>query len=123
MSFKSIDEYISTYPKEVQSKLIELRSSILEAVPNAVQTFNYGIPAFTLIENGKREEQIMMAGYKNHIGLYPHPTTIIYFKKELNHYKTAKGSIQFRLNQSLPKRLIIKMVQYRYQIISNSSIN
>jgi hypothetical protein len=28
------------------------------------------------MEGGKREEQIMIAGYKKHIGFYPHPITI-----------------------------------------------
>jgi hypothetical protein len=43
-----------------------------------------------LIKGGKREEQIMIAGYMNHVGLYPHPTTMEKFEKEPKDYKRGK---------------------------------
>ena len=78
---------------------------------------NYNIPAFALIKGGKREQQIMIAGYKKHVGFYPHSTTMEYFWDQLDGYKKAKGSIQFPLSQPLPKELIIKMVKYRKGLI------
>lgn len=65
--FKTINEYIDSHPKEIRKALIELRFYIFEAAPNATELFNYNIPAYALIEGGKREQQIMMAGYKTHI--------------------------------------------------------
>ena len=35
--FTSIDEYIALFPEEVQKKLIELRSAIKAAAPEAVR--------------------------------------------------------------------------------------
>lgn len=84
--------------------------------------FNYGIPAFSLIDGGKREEQIMIAGYKKHVGLYPHPTTMEHFDKELSVYKKGKGSVQFPLKEDLPKELVVEMVKYRYELITERSI-
>jgi len=115
--FNTIDEYIKCQPKEQAALLQDLRDAILEAVPDAVETFNYGVPAFALVENGKRDQQIMIAGFKNHVGMYPHPTVIEKFEKELSVFKQGKGSIQFPLNEPIPKALVVKMVKYRMKLI------
>jgi uncharacterized protein YdhG (YjbR/CyaY superfamily) len=59
----------------------------------------------------------MIAGYKNHVGFYPHPSTIEAFLENLSGYKFAKGSVQFPLDKPIPKELVIKMVRYRYEQI------
>ncbi len=118
-TYASIAEYISSQPEKHAALLQELQNAILEAVPDAEETFNYGIPAFTLIKNGKREQQIMIAACKNHIGFYPHPTVIKKFEKDLAVYKQSKGSIQFPLDQPIPKNLVIKMVKYRKKLITD----
>ena len=89
-------------------------------VPDAEELINYNIPAFALIRGGKREEQIMMAGYQKHVGFYPHPTTIEHFWDQLQDYKKAKGSVQFPTAKALPVDLIIEMVKYRKKLLSNS---
>ena len=108
--YSSINAYIDEFPEETRKKLYELKECILTVVPNAKELFTYGVPAFSLIEGGKMEEQIMIAGFKNHVGFYPHPTTIEFFDKELSIYKRGKGSVQFPLDKELPKNLIIEMV-------------
>lgn len=111
--YQSIDEYIADQPTEVAAALEQVRAMILEAVPDAEQLLNYGIPAFTLLKGGKREQQIMIAGYAKHIGFYPHPTAIEAFADELADYKYAKGSVQFPLNKAMPEDLILRMVLWR----------
>ncbi len=113
----SFDEYLEGQSEEAKKVLLALRDHILTAVPSAIQLMNYNIPAFALIEGGKREQQIMIAGYKRHVGFYPHPTTMEYFWDQLDGYKKAKGSVQFPLSKPLPKELIIKMVKYRKGLI------
>ncbi|MGV6861052.1 MAG: iron chaperone [Putridiphycobacter sp.] len=110
-------EYFEAQPEIVREKLKELKSYILFAAPHATELINYNILAYALVENGKRDQQILIAGFKNHIGFYPHPVTIEKFKTELKPYKSAKGSVQFPLNQRLPKDLIIRMVQYRLELL------
>jgi len=110
---KEVDEYISNQPPETQRALEELRSVIWQAAPNATELMNYNIPAFALVAGGKRDQQIMIAGYKKHVGFYPHPTAIEAFSDELTEYKFAKGSIQFPLDKPIPKDLVIRMVEYR----------
>ena len=116
--YNSINAYIDEFPDETRKKLYELKECILTIVPNAKELFAYGVPAFALIEGGKMEEQIMIAGFKNHVGFYPHPTTIEFFDKELSIYKRGKGSVQFPLDKELPKELIIEMVRYRFKLIN-----
>lgn len=107
-----VDAYIFSQPAEVQQALKTLRSYILQAAPEAAELINYDIPAFALVKDGKREHQIMMAGYKKHIGFYPH-STIEAFEEALSGYKYAKGSVQFPLSEPIPKNLVIAMVEYR----------
>jgi len=115
--YKTFDEYVNSMPEQTRGALRELRDCILKAAPAAIETFNYNIPAFVLLEGGKREQQIMIAGYKNHVGLYPHPTVMEHFAIELKDYKQGKGSVQFPVKEPLPEILIGKMVRYRMKLL------
>lgn len=103
--------------KKTKNALFELKECILKVEPNATELFNYNIPAYALTEGGKREQQIMIAGYKKHVGLYPHPTTMEKFASELSGYKRGKGSVQFPLDEPLPKELIVRMIKYRVELL------
>jgi uncharacterized protein YdhG (YjbR/CyaY superfamily) len=106
--FKTMDEYIGTFPEDVQRILNELRQTIREAAPEAQETINYQIPTFTL--NGNL---VHFAAFEKHIGFYPTPSGMEAFKKELSGYKGAKGSVQFPIDQPLPLPLIRRIVEYR----------
>lgn len=112
-TYETIDAYIAQQPEQTRAALITLREYILEAAPDAEQLINYDIAAFALVKGGKRDKQIMMAGYAKHVGFYPTPQAIEQFSGELTAYKYAKGSVQFPLNKPLPKDLIIRMVRWR----------
>lgn len=107
-NFQTIDEYITAFPKDVQTVLETLRQTIKKAAPTATEKFSYGIPTFFL--NGNL---VHFAAFKSHIGFYPTPGAIVAFKKELAQYKQAKGSVQFPLTEPLPLSLITKIVKYR----------
>jgi len=110
---KEVDTYIATQPPETQRALEELRSCIHQAAPEASELMNYNIPAFALVKGGKRDKQIMIAGYAKHVAFYPHPDTIDAFADKLAAYKFAKDSIQFPLNKPIPRALVIEMVEFR----------
>jgi len=116
--YETVDDYIEDQPEATKKTLASLKDCILAAVPDAIEMFNYGIPAFALIKNGKRDQQIMMAGYEKHVGLYPHPTTMEKFADELKGYKKGKGSVQFPINEPLPRELIIEMIRWRKKTIN-----
>jgi uncharacterized protein YdhG (YjbR/CyaY superfamily) len=110
---KDVDAYIATQPLEAQRALEELRACIWQAAPQVSELMNYNIPAFALAKGGKRDKQIMIAGYPKHVGFYPHPDVIDAFADRLVEYKFAKGSVQFPLNKPIPKALVIEMVKLR----------
>ena len=49
--FGTIDEYIKTFPKDVQNILEQVRQTIRKAAPEATEPISYQIPAFKL--NGR----------------------------------------------------------------------
>jgi uncharacterized protein YdhG (YjbR/CyaY superfamily) len=105
---KTIDEYIAGLPADVQQVLEKLRQTIREAAPQAQETINYAIPTFTL--NGNL---VHFAAFKKHIGFYPTPSGMEKFKNELSGYESAKGSVQFPLDQPIPYDLIGEIVRFR----------
>lgn len=116
---KEVDAYITAQPPATQRVLEELRSYIWQAAPKVSELMNYNIPAFALVEGGKRDQQIMIAGFSKHIGFYPSPEVIEAFSDRLTEYKFAKGSIQFPLSKPIPKELVIEMVKYRASQLLN----
>ncbi len=107
-NFKNIDDYISTFPKDVQDVLQEIRKTIHKAAPDAEEAISYQLPTFKL--NGNL---VHFAAWKNHIGFYPTPSGTKEFQKEISKYAFAKGSIQFPLDEPMPLSLITKIVKYR----------
>jgi uncharacterized protein YdhG (YjbR/CyaY superfamily) len=110
---KEVDAYIAAQPPVTQRALEELRSCIWKAAPGVSELMNYNIPAFALVLGGKRDKQIMIAGYAQHVGFYPGPDVIDAFVDQLAAYRFAKGSIQFPLNEPIPEALVVKMVKHR----------
>jgi len=105
---QSVDEYISGFPKNVQEKLKSIRMIIKNAAPEALETISYQMPAYKL--NGIL---LYFAGYKNHIGFYPLASAIKAFKSKIENYNYSKGSIQFPIDEKLPKDLIEEIAEYR----------
>jgi uncharacterized protein YdhG (YjbR/CyaY superfamily) len=106
--FSTIDEYISSFPDDIQTLLQQIRGTIRQAAPEAEEAIKYAMPTFVL--NGNL---VHFAAFKHHIGFYPVPSGIEEFKKELSSYKGSKGSVQFPLDQPMPLDLISRIVQFR----------
>jgi len=107
-SFSTIDEYIATFPAEIQAKLEEMRATIRAAAPEATEKISYQMPTFYL--NGNL---VHFAAFKSHIGFYPVPSGIEAFREELSQFKGAKGSVQFPYDQPLPLNLVTRIVKFR----------
>ncbi|PKA02040.1 hypothetical protein CH369_02380 [Leptospira levettii] len=105
---ENIDEYIHSFPKDIQILLNHVREIIREEAPNAKEAIKYAIPTF--IQNGNL---VHFAAYKNHIGFYALPSGNIKFQKEISKFKSGKGSIQFPISEPMPDELIRKIVRFR----------
>jgi uncharacterized protein YdhG (YjbR/CyaY superfamily) len=110
-NFKSIDEYIDTFPNDVQKILQKVRSTIKKTVPKeTTEAISYQIPTFKY--NGNL---IHFAGYQKHIGLYPGAAAMKIFAPKLKAYKTSKGAVQFQLDEPIPYDLIKKITFFCVQ--------
>jgi uncharacterized protein YdhG (YjbR/CyaY superfamily) len=108
IGFNTIDEYIATFPEEIQKILEELRATIKAAAPEAEEKISYQMPTFALKGN-----LVHFAAWKNHIGFYPTSSGTQAFKHELSIYEGAKGSVKFPIDKPLPLELISKIVKFR----------
>jgi len=111
----SIDEYIDTFPEDIQPILKQVRRTIKAAAPQAGEKISYGIPTFTL--NGKY--LIYFAGWKHHISIYPIPVGDDAFNQEVAPYIAGKGTLKFTIDKPVPLKLITKIVKLK--VAENSS--
>ena len=103
---KDVDAYIASAPKEVQGKLKELRTAIKQVAPTAIERISYGMPYYDY-----KGRLAYFAFAKSHIGFYIPPPVIEEHKSELKNYETAKSTIRFPLDKSLPFALIKKLIK------------
>jgi uncharacterized protein YdhG (YjbR/CyaY superfamily) len=112
----NVDAYIAAAPKEVQTKLKQMRAAIAQAAPSATEYISYGMPAY------KYERPFIgFAAMKNHIGLYPMSGSFVAaHQKELTGYSTSKGAIQLPLDKPLPLGLVKRIVKLRVKETKHS---
>ncbi|MCW4024743.1 MAG: DUF1801 domain-containing protein [Candidatus Bathyarchaeota archaeon] len=106
----TIDEYIASFPENIQDKLQQLRQAINEAAPDAQETISYQMPAFK--QDGLL---VWFAAFKGHIGFYPKASAIEAFKDKLAGFKTSKGTIKFDMYEPLPLDLVKEIVRFRLE--------
>ena len=106
--FKTTDEYIASFPQNVQTALQRVRQAIKEAAPQAREVISYSMPAFK-----QKGILVWFAAFKNHIGFFPKVSAMEAFKEQLAGYQTSKGTIRFPLDKPLPISLIKEIVKFR----------
>lgn len=104
---ETIDEYIATFPPDIQAILQKIRATIAKAIPKAQEKISYRIPAFVL--DG---DIIYFAAFKKHIGIFP-PVRDAKLKKEVARYAGPKGNLQFPLTERIPYTLIGRIAKAR----------
>ena len=108
--FKSVDEYIATYPADMQPVLQRVRRTLRKALPGAEEVISYQIPAYK--QHGGRV--LYFAGWKQHYSLYPATDHLVKaFKDDLAPYEISKGTIRFPLSQPVPVKLIERIAKFR----------
>jgi len=106
--FKTIDEYVQTFPEEVQIILEKMRQTIRKAAPEAEEAISYQIPTFKL--NGNL---VHFAAFKNHVSFFPTARGVEAFKKELSQFVESKGTVRFPLDKPIPYDLVRKVTLFR----------
>lgn len=105
---RTVDAYIAAAPKEVRSKLKELRAAIRKAAPAAEERISYRMPYYAY-----KGRLAYFAAFKKHIGLYVPTPVIAEHRSELKAYETSGATLRLPLDKKLPVALIRKLVQAR----------
>jgi len=109
-NFKSVDEYIASYPEEVQAVLQLVRRTIRKAVPGAEEVISYQIPTYKL----RGDPVLYFAGWKAHYSLYPvNDRLVAALEDDLAPYKVNKATIRFPLSKRVPVKVIESIAKYR----------
>lgn len=107
---KSVRTHYSKAPLTHQPTMLEMRTRILEIIPDAEEVVSYGMPAFKVEGN-------IVAGLlanKTYIGYYPFSGSVLpNFRSELTHYFTTKSALHIPLDKPLPKTLLKKLIRAR----------
>ena len=104
----SVDGYIAGFEPEVREVLRKIRATVRKAAPDAVEKISWGMPAYSL--DGMLT---FFAAFKDHVSLFPGPSGLEKFEKELAAYGTSKGTIRFPLGRRVPYGLIGRIVEFR----------
>ena len=111
--FETIDEYIESFPENVQDILEKLRDTVRKAAPEVAESISYQMPTFKL----DKKRLIYFSAWKNHIGFYSIPVGDAAFRKELSPYSGEKGSLRFPMDKPIPYDLVKKIVMFRMREI------
>jgi uncharacterized protein YdhG (YjbR/CyaY superfamily) len=105
-----VEEYLEELDEPKRSTLRQLRSSILDVIPEAEECISYGLPAFRV-----RGKVIAgFAAFKNHLSYLPHSGSVIpELGAKAAGYATTKGSLHFPVDKPLPKALVRQLVTVR----------
>lgn len=109
-AFKSVEEYIATFPEGSQKVLQQLRGTIRKALPGAKEVLSYNMPAYRL---GERPV-VWFAGWKTTYSIYPLTGSLLEaLEKDLRPYKVNKSTLRFPLSQPVPVKLIERIAKLR----------
>jgi uncharacterized protein YdhG (YjbR/CyaY superfamily) len=106
----TIDEVLAELPPERCQALDDLRRQIRATAPEAVETINYGVPAFKL--DGR--PFVSFGSAKNHLTFYVQsPAVMRAFATDLAGFRTSKGSVQFTPEKPIPPKVVRRLVEAR----------
>jgi uncharacterized protein YdhG (YjbR/CyaY superfamily) len=110
-ALRSVDEYIRSFPPDVQVALDTVRRTIRHAVPRAEESISYNMPAYKI--DGRR--LLYFAAYKQHYSIFgATPPLYKAFAKELAAFDgTTRGTLRFPLDEPVPVGLIRKIARFR----------
>lgn len=109
----TIAEYIDAAPSAGQTHLRTLYALLQRVAPEATEEIKWGTPFFV-------EPRFLFAfsAHKAHLNFSPDAAGLEPFAKELENYKTTKGSLQVAYNETLPEKLIHEIAEERLRVVS-----
>ena len=100
-----VEAYLARLPEATREVVERIRSTVHEAVPGLGETISYDIPTFT--RDGRSVMHV--AGWKQHVSVYPEPDGDAGLSAELAPYAGGKGTLKFPLSGEIPYDLIARV--------------
>jgi uncharacterized protein YdeI (YjbR/CyaY-like superfamily) len=114
-NFTTVEEYILSCPERFRDLLHDVRTIVLEAVPeNTTETISYKMPTYK-----NKGNLFHFALFKTHLGLYPGSEAIEALEHDLKPYKTTKGAIQIPLDGKVPEKLIRDLIHFNVKLFKD----
>ena len=104
----TVDEYLADLPEKERSVLSNIRKTIKATAPKAEEVIGYGMPGYKY-----HGMLVYFAAFKNHCSFFPGTSMLEKFGKEVEPYKTSKGTLQFTVDKPIPATLVKKIVKQR----------
>ena len=101
-----VTEYIEKLVPAEKELLNRMRDIVYETVPDAEDSFSYGIPTYKY----KGKYMIAFASNKKFMSIYPGSEAIEVFKKDLAPFKLSRGTISFTVDNPIPDELMRNIV-------------
>jgi len=102
----TLDAYLARLSPAVRDVVDRIRQIVVEEFPTATETISYDLPTFSVA--GKR--LVHVAGWAQHVSIYPVPTSDERLSSDLGPYLSGKGTLKFELSKPIPYELIRRAV-------------
>lgn len=102
----NFEQYLKKQPDENRYWIELINNFIKYNYPETTFSLSYQIPTYHL----NKKFMIHFAVYKNHVGLYPGPKTLLKHHDLLTGYRKSKGAIQVPKIEPLPFELIKTLI-------------
>ncbi len=106
-----VNEYIELQPFETHSHLKELRSIILNRVPDVKERIAWSMPFFE-----KEKKSVSFAAFKKHISLYADLEILERYEPQLSGFIIKKNAIYLPYNEPLPTEVIKDIVLQCFEV-------
>jgi uncharacterized protein YdhG (YjbR/CyaY superfamily) len=104
----TVEEYLADLPEKERTVLSNLRKTIKATAPKADEVIGYGMPGYKY-----HGMLVYFAAFKKHCSFFPGTSMLEQFGKEVEPYKTSKGTLQFTVDKPIPTSLVRKIVKQR----------
>ena len=117
-----VDKYIANAPKDVQTKLNEIRATIRKAAPGATERTDYfQFPGYSYEGYDYNGMFVWFSFKKPYIRLHLRPPVIQDHKKELAGCATTKAIARFPADRAISMALVKKLVKASIKVMKDKS--
>jgi len=113
--YANVDAYMAGLPDDRRAVMEQLRATIREAAPGAIEAIAYNMPAFRL--DGRF--LVSYEAYKAHYSLFPWTDAMVAeIGTALRSYAVGKGTLRFAADAPIPLDLVARAVAVRVREVT-----